>query len=69
MATGKSAAPLRFKGNIHTKPERIRRVNFTFNGDLLPDGEFVADCTDAGPLKREPRKSPNFFRQRPVADR
>ena len=65
----KSATPLRFKGNIYTKPERIRRVNFTFNGNLLPDGEFVADCTDAEPLKREPRKGPGFFRRRPAAVR
>ena len=65
----KSAAPLQFKGNIHTKLERIRRVNFTLDGKLLPDGEFEADCTDARPLKREPRKSPNFYRQRPAAVR
>ena len=63
----KSAKPLQFKGNIHTKLERIRRVNFTFNGSVLPDGEFEADCTDARPLKREPRKSPKFYRQRPAA--
>ena len=65
----KSVMPMQFKGNIHTKPERVRRVNFTFNGNLLPDGEFVADCTDAGPLKRVPRNGPNFFRQRPAAVR
>ena len=48
----RSAKPLRFIGNVYTKPERIMRTNFTLDGKLLPDGEFTADCTDDRPLKR-----------------
>ena len=59
----KSAKPLRFIGNIYTKPERIRRVNFTLDGKLLEDGEFVADCTNAKPLKRVTKKGPTHHKR------
>ena len=39
----KSVKPLRFIGNRHSRLERLKRVNFTFNGTLLPDGEFEAE--------------------------
>ena len=50
----KSGEPLEFVGNAWSKIERIRRENFTLNGERLPDGEFVADCTNAQPLRRFP---------------
>ena len=59
----KSAKPLRFVGNVHTKPERLRRVNFTVNGELLEDGEFVADCTNAKPLVRTNKKGPTSLKR------
>ena len=49
----KSAKPLVFVGNFYSKIERIRRENFTLNGERLPDGEFVADCTSVKPLRRQ----------------
>ena len=54
----KSAKPIRFIGNVHTKPERIRRVNFRLDGKLLPDGEIEAVCTNDKPLKRVTKKGP-----------
>ena len=49
----KSAKPLVFLGNFYSKIERIRRENFTLNGERLPDGEFVAECTSLKPLRRQ----------------
>ena len=48
----KSAGPLLFQGNVWSAIERIRRENFTLNGERLPDGEFAADCTSDRPLRR-----------------
>lgn len=42
----KSVKPLRFIGNSHSKLERLKRVNFTLNGTLLPDGEFEAEMNN-----------------------
>ena len=53
----KSATPLRFIGNVHTRPERIMRKNFTLDGKLLPDGEFSVDCTNNNPLMRTDKKA------------
>ena len=60
----KSKLPLRFKGNVHSKIERVRRVNFTLDGKLLPDGEIEADCTDAKPLKRVTKKGPTAHKRK-----
>ena len=42
----KSAKPLRFVGNSHSRLERLKRVNFTLNGTRLPDGEFEAELNN-----------------------
>ena len=48
----KSARPLRFVGNVHTKFERVRFENVTVNGVRQPDGEAKGDFSEAGPLVR-----------------
>lgn len=58
----KSAKPLRFVGNIHTKFENVAFDNVAVNGARRPDGEVPGDYSEAGPLKRrsvswETRKS------------
>lgn len=39
----KSAKPLRFVDNAHTRLVRLKRINFTLNGMQMSDGEFYAD--------------------------
>lgn len=48
----KSPDPVSLIGNIYSPIERIRHENFTFNGEKLPDGEFIADCSDTNALRR-----------------
>lgn len=48
----KSARPLRFVGNVHTKFERVRFENVTVNGVRQGDGEVTGDFSAAGPLVR-----------------
>ncbi len=59
----KGAKPLRFIGNIHTKIERLKRVNFMLDGTLLPNGEFLADCTNDKPLKRVTKNGPDHVKR------
>ena len=54
----------RFVGNIWSKFENLRHENFRFNGELLPDGEFVGDFTNDKPLERRKKKISNL---RPTA--
>ena len=56
----KSKKPLDFRGNVYSPVERIRRENFTLNGERLADGEFVADCTSAKPLRRTKKGEYNY---------
>ena len=35
-----------FIGNRHSKLERLKRVNFTLNGTLLPDGECEVEMNN-----------------------
>ena len=53
-----SGAP-RFIGNVWSKFENMRHENFRFNGELLPDGEFVGDFTNDKTLKRRTKKIDN----------
>ena len=48
----KSARPLRFVGNVHTKFERVWFENVTVNGVRQPDGEVKGDFSESGPLVR-----------------
>ena len=64
----KSAKPLFFKGNVFTKPERLKRINFRLDGKLLPDGEFAVDCTDNRPLKRA-KKGPEYVKRTKPAEK
>lgn len=49
----------RFVGNVWSKFENMRHENFRFNGELLPDGEFIGDFTNDKPLKRRAKKIVN----------
>ena len=53
----KSADPLRFVGNVHTKFVRVRFENVTINGVRQPDGDVAGDFSAAGPLVRTPSRS------------
>ena len=53
----KSRQPLAFVGNVRSPVEGLSRTNFVLNGKRLEDGPIIADCTNADPLKREPRGS------------
>ena len=59
----KGAKPLCFIGNIYTKIERLKRVNFRHDGKLLEDGEFIADCTNDKPLKRVMKNGPDHVKR------
>ena len=48
----KSARPLRFVGNVHTRFENVVFDNVKVNGVRQKDGEVSGDYTEAGPLKR-----------------
>ena len=49
----KSAHPLRFVGNVHTKFRNVTFDNVIVNGVRQKDGEVSADCTAVGSLKRK----------------
>lgn len=61
----RSAKPLCFVGNVKSRIERIHRENFMLNGTRLPDGDFVADCTNDEPLKNGKRPRLHITRPRP----
>ena len=61
----RSKLPLNFVGNVYSPVVRIRRENFTLNGERLPDGEFEAPCTNAKPLRRRQPGEYNYKKPEP----